>query len=326
MFKKILFSLLLVSTSLLAKPELTVYTYDSFAAEWGPGPQIKQAFEKQCECTLNLVALEDGVSLLNRLRLEGKKSRADIVLGLDNNLMAAAEKTGLFTAHQIQPPALVLPFSWVNTSFLPYDYGYFSFIYDNRKIPHPPASMEELINSQQPWKIIIQDPRTSTPGLGLLLWMQNLYGEKTDQAWKKLSPKILTVTKGWSEAYGLFLRGEADFVLSYTTSPAYHIIEEQKTQYASATFSEGHYIQVEVAGMLASSQQPELARTFLRFMFTPDFQQAMALKNWMYPVTDIPLPEGYQQLPKPDKTLQFSSEEVATQRTNWIRTWQNAIR
>ncbi len=24
------------------KPTLTVYTYDSFAAEWGPGPQIKK--------------------------------------------------------------------------------------------------------------------------------------------------------------------------------------------------------------------------------------------------------------------------------------------
>ncbi len=30
------------------KPTLTVYTYDSFAAEWGPGPQIKKNFEAQC--------------------------------------------------------------------------------------------------------------------------------------------------------------------------------------------------------------------------------------------------------------------------------------
>ena len=37
----------------------------------------------------------------------------------------------------------------------------------------------------------------------------------------------MTVTKGWSEAYGLFLEGEADMVLSYTTSPAYHLIAEE---------------------------------------------------------------------------------------------------
>ncbi len=40
--------------------------------------------------------MEDGVSLLNRLRMEGKNSKADVVLGLDNNLLDAASKTGLF--------------------------------------------------------------------------------------------------------------------------------------------------------------------------------------------------------------------------------------
>ncbi|MCF1868950.1 thiamine ABC transporter substrate-binding protein, partial [Klebsiella pneumoniae] len=73
------------STQALAqKPTLTVYTYDSFTADWGPGPAIKKAFEQQCDCELKLVALSDGVSLLNRLRMEGDKSKADIILGLDN--------------------------------------------------------------------------------------------------------------------------------------------------------------------------------------------------------------------------------------------------
>jgi len=26
-------------------PTLTVYTYDSFVTEWGPGPQVEAAFE-----------------------------------------------------------------------------------------------------------------------------------------------------------------------------------------------------------------------------------------------------------------------------------------
>lgn len=76
--------------------------------------------------------------------------------------------------------------------------------------------------------MIYQDPRTSTPGLGLLLWMQKVYGDDAPQAWQKLAKKTVTVTKGWSEAYGLFLKGESDLVLSYTTSPAYHILEEKK--------------------------------------------------------------------------------------------------
>ena len=32
---------LLISSNLFAKEIITVGTYDSFAAEWGPGPQIE---------------------------------------------------------------------------------------------------------------------------------------------------------------------------------------------------------------------------------------------------------------------------------------------
>lgn len=34
--------LLLCAAPVFAKPTLTVYTYDSFAADWGPGPAVKK--------------------------------------------------------------------------------------------------------------------------------------------------------------------------------------------------------------------------------------------------------------------------------------------
>lgn len=332
MFKKSLFSALITLTTVsftqfawAEKPTLTVYTYDSFAAEWGPGPQIKKNFEAQCGCELKLVSLGDGVSLLNRLRMEGKKSKADIVLGLDNNLIDSAESTGLFAPADINTQAMKLPIEWNSSTFIPYDYGYFAFIYDTNKIPSPPKSMNELLNSNQPWKIIYQDPRTSTPGLGLLLWIEKLYGEQSADAWKKMANKTLTVTKGWSEAYGLFLKGEGDFVLSYTSSPGYQMLNDNKDNYAAALFEEGHYMQVEVAARLKNSHQPELAKQFLQFMLTPDFQSTLPTTNWMYPVIDIPLPEVYNSLPVPKKSLQFSAQEVAEHRQAWVRLWQSAV-
>ncbi|WP_350307432.1 thiamine ABC transporter substrate binding subunit [Photorhabdus viridis] len=318
-------SALLLSQAAQATPVLTVYTYDSFATEWGPGPAIKKAFEAECGCKLKFVALEDGVSLLNRLRMEGKRTAADVILGLDNNLMQAAQQTGLFTESQVDTHKLKLPVPWNNNIFIPYDYGYFAFIYNKNTLPNPPKSMDELINSHNNWKVIYQDPRTSTPGQGLLLWMQKIYGDDAPQAWQKLAKKTLTVTKGWSEAYGLFLKGEGDLVLSYTSSPGYHILSEKKDYYAAATFSEGHYLQVEVAAQLASSKQPELAQKFMRFILTPAFQQEIPTTNWMYPVIDIQLPEVYSQLSIPEKSLQYSAEDVATHRNQWIRAWQSAV-
>lgn len=326
MFKKLLPCLLLVAAPVLAaKPVLTVYTYDSFSADWGPGPAIKKAFEADCGCELKYVPLEDGVSLLNRLRMEGKNSPADVVAGLDNNLLQAAEQTGLFAKPAATTAKLAIPGGWNNSTFVPYDYGYFAFVYNKDKLKNPPKSLDELVNSPQPWKIIYEDPRTSTPGLGLLLWVQKVYGDKAPQAWQKLAKKTVTVTKGWTEAYGLFLKGESDLVLSYTTSPAYHIIEEKKDNYAAANFSEGHYLQVEVAGQLAGSKQPQLAAKFMQFVTTAGFQNAIPGGNWMYPVVKTPLPAGYDQLTVPAIALQYSAKTVAENRSKWVQAWQNAV-
>ncbi|UWH27480.1 thiamine ABC transporter substrate binding subunit [Aeromonas veronii] len=322
-------NLLLVTTGLLsanvfAADTLTVYTYSSFTAEWGPGPKIKQAFEKACDCTLNLVPLEDGVAILNRLRLEGNHSKADLVLGLDDALISEAKQSGLFAPHPAKLDGIKVPGGWQDDTFVPYDYGYFAFVYDKDKLKQPPKSLKDLVERPD-LKVIYQDPRTSTPGQGLMLWMKSVYGDKAPAAWAELAKKTVTVTKGWSEAYGMFLDGEADMVLSYTTSPAYHLIAENKPQYQAAAFEEGHYRQVEVAAKLKSAKQEKLADQFLQFMVSPAFQQEIPTGNWMYPVIDTPLPKGFEQMITIAKPLAFSSDEVAANRKGWIREWLQAV-
>ena len=152
-----------------ATDTLTVYTYDSFVSKYGPWPKIKAAFERDCNCEVNFIAAEDGVSILNRLKIEGVKAKADVILGLDNALMFDAKETGLIADHQQDLSALNPTLSWTDSQFVPYDYGYFAFIYDSTKIAQPATSLRQLVDSDA--KIIYQDPRTSTPGLGLLLWM-----------------------------------------------------------------------------------------------------------------------------------------------------------
>ncbi|HCE1952795.1 thiamine ABC transporter substrate binding subunit [Vibrio parahaemolyticus] len=313
------------TSAFAAENTLTIYTYDSFAADWGPGPKIEQAFEAKCGCDVNFVALDDGVSILNRLRLEGGNSKADIVLGLDNNLMAEAKKTGLLTEHNVDTANTVLPNGWSDTTFVPYDYGYFAFVYNKEKLANPPKSMKELVETRDDLKVIYQDPRTSTPGQGLMLWMKSIYGDDVTQAWQKLASKTVTVTKGWSEAYSMFLNGESDLVLSYTTSPAYHLIAENDSKFATANFAEGHYMQVEVTAKVKGSKNSELADQFMNFILSDEFQSAMPTGNWMYPVTDVELPKGFETLSVPSKSLSFSADEVAKMRKSWIREWQSAL-
>ena len=134
---------------------------------------------------------------------------------------------------------------------------------------------------------------------------------------------MLTVTPGWSEAYGLFTAGEARMVLSYTTSPAYHAIAEGSTRYKAAGFSEGHYLQVEVAAATVKGAESPLAKKFLDFMTTPAFQDAIPEANWMFPAaaTSAPLNPAFDDLVKPEKTLTLDAEEVAKNRAAWIDEW-----
>ncbi|WP_136644751.1 thiamine ABC transporter substrate binding subunit [Tabrizicola sp. YIM 78059] len=309
--------------ALAERPVLTVLTYDSFTSEWGPGPAIEQAFEAECACDLRLVPAGDGAALLARVQLEGAASDADVVLGLDTNLTAAAAATGLFAPHGLTP-ATDLPVPFADPFFLPYDWGWFAFVHDRAKLPAPPDSFDALAASDL--KIVIQDPRSSTPGLGLLMWVKAAHGDRAQEIWQAMADNIVTVTPGWSEAYGLFLEGEADMVLSYTTSPAYHLIAEGDDTKAAALFDEGHYMQIEVAGKLAATDQPDLADRFLAFMLTEGFQAAIPQTNWMYPAVTPAggLPEGFDRF-RPAKSLLLPADEAQSTRDAALAEWLAAL-
>jgi thiamine transport system substrate-binding protein len=314
-------------TSFAQAETLTVYTYESFNAEWGPGPKVKAAFEKECACTLEFVGVTDGVALLNRLKLEQAETKADIVLGLDTNLTEDAKATGLFAPHGMDLSGLAVPGGFTDDIFVPYDFAHFAVVYDSDKVKNPPKSFAELIAASPDQKIVIEDPRTSTPGLGLVLWVKSIYGDKAADAWTKLAPKVLTVTPGWSEAYSLFTKGEAEMVLSYTTSPAYHMIAENSERYQAAAFEEGHYLQIEVAAKTVKGKDNPLSDKFLAFMVSPAFQDIIPENNWMFPAgkTSTPLNPVFEKMVKPAKTFLYSAEEVSANRKAWIDEWQKAL-
>ena len=312
---------LLISTPSFAA-DLTVYTYDSFVSEWGPGPKIEKAFEAQCQCDLEFIAVDDGVSILNRLRIEKSNTKADVILGIDDALIEVTRKEGLVQAHGVATGGLKKELNWDDADFIPFDYGYFSFIYDSSKISEPVASLRELIESNA--SVIYQDPRTSTPGQGLMLWVKSVYGDQSDAAWEKLAQHTVTVTKGWWEAYSMFLKGDADYVLSYNTSPAYHVVTENKEQYRAALFAEGHVAQVEVAAITQSSSNKALAQRFLTFLISKEAQTIIPTGNWMLPVIDdVELPTAFSALITP-KRIGFTPVEVAAQRKGWLKEWRSA--
>ena len=326
MKKILIFLTVLLCTNISNANKLTVYTYDSFVSEWGPGPIIEKKFEEMHNVDLQLIPVDSAATLLNKIILEGSNTSADIVLGLDMNLFDEASNSNLFIPHNIKNinQKISLPVNWESKLFIPYNYGYFAFVYNNKELKNPPKSMKDLINLTNV-KIVIQDPRTSTPGLGLLSWMKALYGNESSSRWKELNKKIIAVTKGWTDSYyNFFMTGEADIVLSYTTSPAAHIMFENNYDISASIFEEGNYVSIEFAGILKSSENKDIANKFLNFMISNDFQSVIPSTNIMYPVNaDTILPEAYNLLDKP-KVIQIDPAEINNKKEIWIDEWLNA--
>lgn len=312
-----------------AEPEeLVVYAYDSFASEWGPGPQVAELYEKKYGIPVRLESIGDAGQVLQKIILEKMDPQADVAVGIDNNLITRAREENVFQPYRSPglseiPEKLLIDDTLLVT---PYDYGYFSIIYDTKKISNPPESLEELTDPRFKDSLILMDPRTSSPGLGFLMWTVYRYGEGFTDYWKRLMESTLTITEGWDSGYGLFTGGEAPMVLSYTTSPAYHVEYEETTRYQAAVFQDGHYMQIEGVGILRGAPHPEAAEHFIDFMISEEVQSLIPLTNWMYPVLKgVPLPESYDYAPEPEKAFTFSGDEVAANRDSWIDLWTRAV-
>lgn len=285
---------------------LVVYVYDSFASEWGPGPIVEEAFEKATGLELELVAVGDGAQALARAIDEKARPKADVLLGVDNHLLPKAVSADIFMPYRpenaaLVPSDLVLDDQWRVT---PFDWGSFAIIWDSERLAEPPRSLEDLTKPEYERSLILMDPRTSTPGYGFLAWTKAVYGDDMPDYWQRLKPSILTLSPGWDTGYGLFTKGEAPLVISYTTSPAYHAEYETAGRYQALIFPEGHPVQIEGAGILRGTSRPQAAKAFIDFMLSPEFQSAIPLSNWMYPiVADTVLPASFEHAPKPTTNL-----------------------
>ena len=309
--------------------ELTIYTYDSFNSEWGPGPVVFKRFEEQCACKLKVVSPGDSGTVLNRVILEKANPKADILLGLNNSELEKSFSYDLWEPYR-SPLLEKVPAELhvdKNNRVTPFDYGFIAFVYDSQKLKNPPNSLQDLLDPKYKRKIVIENPKTSSPGLSMLHWTISVYGEDGYlDYWKKLKPNLLSVTDGWSAAYGMFTKGEVPIVLSYVTSPAYHLEYEKTERYQAAVFQEGHYRQIEFAGILKGTKRSKRAQEFIDFMLSEKFQNVIPLTNWMFPVVQYqPLPESFRIAPQPKSAPELNPARVNQQNSKWLKAWSRAM-
>ncbi len=282
-------------------------------------------FEEANNCKVTLIGIGDAGQVLNKVILEKENPQADIVVGIDNNYLAKALQHDILEPYTSKNIDLVPKDLIFDPSFhlTPFEYGFIAFVYDSEKIKEPPQSLQELTDPKWKEQLILEDPRTSSPGVALLLWTIAVFGEDGYlEYWEQLKPSILTVTKGWGTAYGMFTSGEAPIVLSYATSPAYHVEVENSTRYLAAPMTEGFYRQIEGVGIVKGAQHPELAQKFIDFMLTEEFQKEIPLTQWVFPVNPkVQLPQSFEYAAKTDKFLSLEPERIDKKYNTWLKAW-----
>lgn len=267
-------------------PTVRVYASSSFIAQWGPGPWLKQAFEKNCNCHIEYFDGADSTLLLQRLKSD-VDGGVDLALSFDQFDLEHAEN--ITEWKHIDAPINnfvdVVKQKAQESELVPYNWGIMAFVAKNSEIKELPKSVEDFLKPEWKSQFVIEDPRTSSPGAQFLYWLISQKGEEAAfEIIKKLNNQIHSYPPNWSSAYGLFQKGQVKSVFSYVTSPIYHKVEEKNNDYVALDFPEGHPLAIEYLGIPDKCRQCDLATQFVNFIFSKEGQKIIMEKNYMFPV------------------------------------------
>jgi thiamine transport system substrate-binding protein len=317
---------------------VTLLTHDSFDVS----KAVVRSFERDHGIELRIVPAGDAGQLVNRAILTAGNPEGDVLFGVDDNLLGTAVEAGVFEpyespalarvddAYELDPSHTVTPIDRGDVC-LNVDLGWFA-----EHDLEPPGDIADLTASAYRSLTVVENPATSTPGLAFVLATIARFGEPGWQDfWRDLRANDVLVVDGWEQAYfGEFSgagggEGDRPVVVSYATSPVAEVVfaEEPLDQAPTAAIIDSCYRQVEFAGVLAGTEQPEAAREVIDFLLSKSFQDDVPLRMFVFPVADdAELPAEFARwATEPPSPLSLPPEQVAAAREGWVRTWTDLM-
>lgn len=302
--KKILLGCLLVGgATIINAEEITIYGPSSM--KWIE-KEYGKVFQEETGDSIKFISI-DGI--VGRLKLEKKRPKADVVVGLTELTTEMARRENLilpYVPKNIDNIANV-SFKMSSEYVTPMDYGILAINYNKEKIPNPPKSLKEL--GAMTKQLMVENPKVSITGEEALQWSVALYGENWLDFWKELKPAIYSVEPGWSEAFAKFTAGEAPMMVGYATSNLF-FTGEDSSKYDSFLLEDGNYIYQEGVALVNKKEVKDGAKKFMERVLSDEFQKIMSEENYMFPVTNIEVSEGFKNVPTTDKTVKLTKEQI----------------
>ena len=320
---------------------LNVLVHDSFAVS----AELITAFEAANNAKINFIKGGDAGSTLNRAILASAAGspEGDVLYGLDNTFLSRALEQDLLEPYNA--PAL----GQINAEFkldptnaaLPIDYGDVCINYDvayfeEKKLPLP-ENLTQLIDPTYMGLLTVENPATSSPGLAFMLTTIAEQGEdRWLEWWGAMKENGVVVAPDWETAYytnfsGSSGQGAFPMVVSYASSPAAEVIYSDpkvtEAPTASLVFDNACWRQIEFAGILKGTPNGELARKFIDFLLSADFQADVPMQMFVYPVLQgVELPADFVQFSQsPENPATLSPALIAEKRDGWIKAWSDLM-
>lgn len=319
-------------------PIIRLMTHDSFDMS----AELLADFEAETGIRVEVFKAGDGGEILNKAILSKDAPLADVLFGVDNTFLSRALDNDLFLPYD--SPILADIADSLNLDpqnrALPVDFGDVCLNYDvawfaGRGLA-PPDSLADLADPAYAGLTVVENPATSTPGLGFLLTTIDAFGEDGYlDYWARLVDNDVLVVDGWETAYYSHFtaasEGDRPIVVSYAGSPAaevYYAETPPDEAPTAAVLTDGTcFRQIEFVGILRGTQKEKEARQLVDFLLDRRFQEDIPLKMFVYPANETAvLPDVFQQYSHtPAAPVQLDPSRITANREAWIQAWTEIV-
>ena len=323
---------------------VTMVVYDSYPDDAADAPNPLQValdeFTADTGIEVALVKSQDAGTMLSKAILTAGNPEGDVMWGVDNTLLSRAIEERVFDEYESPAVADLDPrFTTLvpNGEATPVDYGDVCVNFDIAALKDaglaPPTSFEQLAQPEYASKLVVENAGTSSPGLAFLLASIAKFGEDGWEAfWTQLHDNGVQVVDGWNEAYYTsFTRagGDRPLVVSYGSSPPFEVLYSATPLTAAPTgvVADTCFRQVEFAGVLRGTDNPDGARKLIDFLLSERYQREVAMNLFVFPanpnVSLDPAFVDYATIPADPLTLDPAL--IDANREGWIDRWTELV-
>lgn len=323
-----------------ADSTVTLVAYESFPVADTDLNSALESFSAQTGIDVEILIAGDTGTMVSKAALTAGNPEGDVIWGIDNTFISRAIDADILEAYtpadasaipdQLRagaPGGIATPVTYGDVC-VNVDLGWFA-----ERDLDVPTSLGDLTEEAYRDLLVVQNPATSSPGLAFVAATVAAFGEDWPRYWADLRANGVAVTDGWTEAYyERFTHaggGDRPLVVSYGSSPPAEVIfaPEPVAEAPTGVIEATCLRQVEFAGILRGTENPNGARQLLDFLVSAEFQSALPLTLFVYPAVDgIELPREFvDHAIIPANPYTVDATVIETARADWIEEWTEIV-